>query len=59
MPKRVILRAKDLPRVAYLGETLRQTQGDTLGPTFETKLGFETGEEGIGYVQDSRGHHQN
>jgi len=30
--------AKDLPRVAYLGETLRQAQGDTLGPTFEAKL---------------------
>ena len=24
--------------MAYLGETLRQAQGDTLGPTFEAKL---------------------
>ena len=60
-PKTVILilpqKEKDLRRVAYLGETLRQAQGDTLGLTFEVKLGFETEEAGIGYVQDSDGRH--
>ena len=36
--KTVILSvAKDLPCVDYLGETLRQAQGDTLEPTFEAK----------------------
>ena len=42
LPKTVILilpqKEKDLPCVAFLVETLRQTQGDTLGPTFEAKL---------------------
>ena len=41
-PKTVILilpqKEKDLPRVAYLGETLRRAQGNTVGPTFEAKL---------------------
>ena len=49
--------AKDLPRVAYLGETLRQAQGDTLG-RFESKPGFETEEEAIGYVEDTGDRHQ-
>ena len=50
-PKTVILSAaKDLPLVAYLGETLRQAQGDTLGPTFEAKLNQgERGSPGIEY----------